>query len=153
MQRIKVILIGIASIVGGIYFLITTYTAYVDNQEFKSRMAETKATVTDVESYQKEVRSGSKRHRRYEKITLYRTDFEYEANGEIFTGVTDFRDPIQIHDRFSVFYDKSNPSDFRSSPPPSSFGVYIFSAIIGGLFLLFGGVIFHALWATRESKS
>lgn len=150
MRKIKMILTGIASIVAGIMLIITAYSSYVDTKDFKSMMAETTATVTDVEPYKTMVRKRSGRRRRYVEATLYKANFKYKANGEIFNDVKDFKDPVQAGYTFTGWYDKSNPSNFRESLP--SFGAYIGTGLVGGLFILMGGLSFFGVWETRKSK-
>lgn len=133
-------LLGVFLIVLGVGLLINSVFLFKDSREFKGRSVETTATVTKVDVIKKIKNVSRNGHTKRRTIITYKTCFEYEANGDLFSSVKELSDFMESGDTFTIWYDKNNPGDVRMDN--ASYGQVVLTVLGGLVLVFFGGVMF-----------
>lgn len=114
------IIIGIVILIAGVFF-------HKNLNEFKETAKETNATITRIE-YEEDI----------DGDIDYEVYVEFYVKGEIYTGKLDeYNSTMREGDNVRIYYDPSNPNDFKSKS--SNWMIYLLYEI-GGIFALIGGI-------------
>ena len=126
-------------------------------QEYRTDLArrdwpETTAMVTDVESWQERVTSGTKGNRRTRYKTFYNATYTYAVDGAAYTERLERTQTSYIQDtEIRIKYDPADPATSTVRLEPSLYDLVV-PLCFGGLFAALGWFT-SGLWAWRRKKS